>query len=149
MLPLAITLNKAKQTKHHTSPSYCSVTLLNPRNSAACSPNPSPWSAFSSRCRLWLSFIVRKFDVSVLGIIGGFVFLSSPQFNFANHLCCLTSLAPLRLPSRVFSSLSSSRVMQSFPALQCETNQHNNNNFYELLPTWRLWGYHENAQAAS
>lgn len=48
---------------------------------------------------------------------GGRVFRNRPQLIFANHLCCFTSLAPLRLPSRVFSFLSNSRVIQSLPAL--------------------------------
>lgn len=52
-----------------------------------------------------------------LELTGGRVFLSRPQLIFANHLCCLTSLAPLLLPSLVRSFLSSSRVMQSLHAL--------------------------------
>jgi hypothetical protein len=51
------------------------------------------------------------------GHTGGCMCRSKPQLTFANHLCCFTSLAPLLLPSRVRSSLSSSRVMQSLPAL--------------------------------
>ena len=51
-------------------------------------------------------------------LTGGRLFRSRPQFTFENHLCCFTSLAPLRLPSRVRSSLSSKRVMQSLAALQ-------------------------------
>jgi hypothetical protein len=56
-------------------------------------------------------------SLRIFPLTGGFVFLSSPQFSLLNHLCCLTSLAPLRLPRRVFSLLSNKRVMQSFPAL--------------------------------
>ena len=51
-------------------------------------------------------------------LTGGRLFRSRPQFTFENHLCCFTSLAPLRLPSRVRSSLSNRRVMQSLAALQ-------------------------------
>lgn len=46
-------------------------------------------------------------------LTGGWVFLSNPQLILENHLCCLTSLAPLLLPSRVSSFLSSSLTMAS------------------------------------
>ncbi len=54
----------------------------------------------------------------ILLLTGGRVFRKSPQLIFANHLCCLTSLAPLLLPNLVLSHLSSKRIMQSFPALK-------------------------------
>jgi hypothetical protein len=50
-------------------------------------------------------------------LTGGCMLRSKPQFILANHLCCLTSLAPLRLPIRDVSRLSSRRWIISLPAL--------------------------------
>ena len=47
------------------------------------------------------------------GLTGGCEFRRRPQFIFANHLCCLTSEAPLLLPRRVASFLSKRRVTMS------------------------------------
>ena len=44
---------------------------------------------------------------------GGRVFRRRPQLILLNHLCCLTSLAPVRLPSRTASSLISKEVITS------------------------------------
>ena len=51
-------------------------------------------------------------------LTGGCVFRKRPQLILANHLCCLTSLAPLLLPRREPSRLSSRRVTASLPALR-------------------------------
>lgn len=48
-----------------------------------------------------------------------------PQLILANHLCCLTSEAPLLLPRRVHSRLSRRRVMMSLPALRVRVQQRN------------------------
>lgn len=53
----------------------------------------------------------------VMLLTGGVMFRSRPQFTLANHLCCFTWLAPLPLPSRRDSLLSSSLFMTSLPAL--------------------------------
>ena len=51
-------------------------------------------------------------------LTGGCVFRKRPQLILPNHLCCLTSDAPLLLPRRVHSLLSRRRVMMSLPALR-------------------------------
>jgi len=80
-------------------------------SSPPASPIPSARSAEQPMSR-------RYFYAWLLNTLtGGRVFRKRPQLIFANHLCCFTSLAPLRLPSRVLSDLSSNRIMQAFPAL--------------------------------
>jgi len=63
---------------------------------------------------IWYAF-VAEWDNMIH--TGGSVFRNRPQLILPNHLCCFTSLAPLLLPNRAFSSLSSRRLMTSLPAL--------------------------------
>ena len=58
-------------------------------------------------------------------LTGGCVLRKRPQLILANHLCCLTSEAPLLLPRRVHSRLSRRRVMMSLPALRVRVRQRN------------------------
>jgi len=48
----------------------------------------------------------------ICGTMGGFWCRSRPQLMLENHLCCLTSLAPDWLPSRLCSSLHRSFLMR-------------------------------------
>ena len=50
-------------------------------------------------------------------LTGGCEFRRRPQLIFENHLCCLTSEAPLLLPRRVDSFLSRRRVTMSLQDL--------------------------------
>ena len=62
----------------------------------------------------------RKFvscAFSMFGMIGGFSLRNRPQLSLANHLCALTSDAPLCEPSRFPSTLLSKRTMISLPAV--------------------------------
>lgn len=77
------------------------------------------------------------FPVHGRPLTGGRLLRSRPQFTLPNHLCCFTSLAPLRLPSRVRSSLSNKRRIQSLAALQ-HTKKAKSANHNHTTPARRL-----------
>lgn len=125
----------------HYTPSCDRVTDENPRNAsiaAGSTPSSSNSPGFPSSsapfCRVFSRFQSRalgtickfRFHQTLASsghlharlLTGGCVFRSKPQLIFENHLCCLTSLAPDRLPSRRVSSLMSSCVITSLHLLR-------------------------------
>lgn len=122
------------------NPENTSVTGSIPSGVAGCPTGPPPPA---SSCSDLLCRILRMFTESIdtagmictyivlfstaipneiniqsnMQLTGGVMFRKRPQFVFANHLCCFVWLAPLWLPSRRVSSLSSNRWTMSLPAL--------------------------------
>lgn len=66
-------------------------------------------------------------------LTGGVMFLKSPQLIVANHLCCLTSLAPLVEPIRLFSSLISNLRMQDLQFDETGVDSGNRTSFFITL----------------
>lgn len=79
--------------------------------------------------------IEHRLYVGKRRLTGGVVFLNKPQLILPNHRCCLTSLAPLWLPSRRVSSLASRRVIISRHSL----TKHSENNAGVILGSQHTW----------
>lgn len=76
-------------------------------------------------------------------LTGGCVLRRRPQLIFENHLCCLTSDAPVLLPRRVVSRLSRRRVTISLQDLERDhvSSEFHKNAIGDEARTPTLWGY--------
>ena len=100
-----------------SSPSWCSVTLLNSSNGSAISlpgvakpeSNGTPLTLLAPRSTLALSFTLRKLTVSIArpwwGIMGGFMWRRRAHWVARKKGWVFTSEAPARDPRRRISSL--------------------------------------------
>ena len=104
------------------SRSVLSQKARRPHRALGASPNPikhmcAPTEPHGDRVCAHIRPIRRAEHKRMGKLTGGCVLRKRPQLILANHLCCLTSEAPLLLPRRVHSRLSRRRVMMSLPAL--------------------------------